>query len=168
MELTETKGGKSRGRGGRCEARGNDSESSQRCWSLLKRTWVLLNHSKLQRLFIKASPGDGEQLPLPSSSHPPSSFFPSLSVSLTFSISPPLPPVSHLKKTAGREASAREDERGRDKRTQRSSRRGSATARLPRRTPFLRNCLLLLLLRLNQQSCLALRIFCSNARVRNG
>lgn len=93
--------------------------SLERCWSLLKRTRVPLNHSKLQRLFIKALPGDGSPPSPPSSSL--SSFFSPLSVwlshSLSLSFSLSLASTQPLK-TAGRE-SEREGEQGRDKGTQR-------------------------------------------------
>lgn len=68
--------------------------------------------AKLQRLFIKAVPGDGSPPSPPSSSS--SSFFSSLCVSLSF-----FPASTQPFKTAGREASEREEERGVDKRTQR-------------------------------------------------
>lgn len=163
VKLTETKRRKSRGRDGGREGRGNDGMSSERCWSLLKRTRVLLNHSKLQRLFIKALPGDGSPpSPLLSPLHPHPSFLHCLSHSL--SLSPPLPASTQPLKTAGREASEREEERGRDKRAQREKRSAmqateSHVCWVEWAMSFLRIYLLLLLLELNQQCCLALLLF---------
>lgn len=91
-DLTETKGRGIRGGDGeQAKGRRSDGASSEGCWSLLKRTRVLLNPSKLQRLFIKALP---RAPPHPTSPHPPS--HPPLLRCLPHSLSPsPLPPLSH-------------------------------------------------------------------------